>query len=126
MTTNFAGTKHLAGCQCNARTCRAAYAATVDDRGDAALRRRVLARFETLLAMHGSVAEVSAPYARVETDGQVLIVQCTPRVLALLSAAGKLPPPPATPGQAWGQPRVRGGPRHGARLPRAAQPGGKP
>lgn len=111
MTTTFAGQKHLAGCQCAQKTCRAAYAVEADRCGAVTLRRTVLARFETLLAMRDVVAEVSVPYARAEADGQVLIVQCTPQVLNLLSAAGKLPAAPTTPAAGWGKPRVRCGPR---------------
>lgn len=111
MTTTFAGQKHLAGCQCTQKTCREAYAAEAARRGPVTLRRAVLARFETLLAMRGAAVEVSVPYARAEADGQVLIVQCTPQVLNLLSAAGRLPAAPSSPAQRWGAPRVRCGPR---------------
>lgn len=109
--TTFAGHKHLVGCQCDQPSCRKAHAAAVEAAGVAALRRATLARFETLLCLRNAAVEVSAQHARVEADGQVLIVQCTPAVLGLLSAAGKLPAAPSGPAQPWGAPRVRGGPR---------------
>lgn len=120
--TTFAGHKHIAGCQCDQPSCRKAHAAAVEAAGAVALRRATLARFETLLCLRHAVVEVSAQHARVEADGQVLIVQCTPGVFGLLSAAGKLPAAPTSPAQPWGAPHVRGGPRlHASPANRAAK-----
>lgn len=121
-TTAFVGAKHLAGCQCRQRACREALADAAKDGDEASLRRLVLARFETLLCLRSAVVEVSAQHARVEADGQVLIMQCTPAVLALLSATGRLPAAPSSPAQQWGAPRVRCGPRlHASPANRAAK-----
>jgi hypothetical protein len=108
--------KHLPGCECRLKACRdLASLPTVRLRAEEQIRpdkRAVLARFATLVAMRSSIVQVAADECRVESpEGEILILRCTPTVLACLAGAERLPPPITAPGETWGAPHVTGGGR---------------